>query len=154
MADGIKGKNHKKIWVLNGPNLNLLGIRDPLKYGVKTYEDVVRELKSEGEQHLAEVYFFQSNHEGALIDKIHDIILGEEVHGIIINGGGLTHPSISLGDALESVPCPIIEVHISDIYSREPYRHHSYIKPHTIKQYVGHGTDGYLLALRHLLLKA
>ena len=139
-----------KILVLNGPNLNLLGTREPLTYGATTLAEVQAQLQDLGASRGAEVVCFQSNHEGALIDRIHAARL-EAVDAIVINPGGLTHTSVALRDALAGVAIPFIEVHISNVHRREPFRHHSYLSGIALAVLAGLGTDGYRLALLHLL---
>lgn len=137
----------KKIIIINGPNLNLLGKREPEVYGNKTFDDyfkVVSELFPK-----VALSHFQSNHEGAIIDKIHEV--GFDYDGIIINAGGLTHTSVALADALSSVTTPAIEVHISNIHAREAFRHHSYLTSRCVGMICGLGLKGYELAVRHFL---
>ncbi|GKV54201.1 3-dehydroquinate dehydratase [Sporosarcina sp. NCCP-2222] len=141
-----------KVLVLNGPNLNRLGKREPGIYGAETLEDVERKLRDVAGDSLVEVQFFQSNSEGALIDRIHDAE-DESVDGIIFNPGAFTHYSIALRDAVASVTVPVIEVHISNIHSREAFRQTSVIAPVCIGQLSGFGTDGYELALQAFLLR-
>lgn len=137
-----------KILVLNGPNLNLLGERDTLHYGSKTLAQVEEEVADAAGRLGVEVEFYQSNHEGDLIDEIHR--KRKEVSGIIINPGALTHYSYALRDALEAVRRPVVEVHISDIEKREEWRRVSVIRDVVVKAIVGHGTDGYSEALEGL----
>jgi 3-dehydroquinate dehydratase-2 len=133
----------KKILILNGPNLNLLGKREPTIYGSQSFEDYFETLKNTFPD--IELHYFQSNHEGALIDQIHEI--GFKFDGIIINAGGLTHTSVALADALSSVTTPAIEVHISNIHAREPFRHHSYLTSRCKGMICGLGLRGYELAV-------
>ncbi|MDH5654829.1 MAG: type II 3-dehydroquinate dehydratase [Spirochaetia bacterium] len=135
-----------KVLVLQGPNINLLGEREPGQYGLETLEVVHLRLQEKGEELGLELEFFQSNHEGALIDKIHDIRM-DSFRGIIINPGGLTHTSVSLRDALAAVSLPFIEVHISNVFAREEFRHHSYLSPIASGIIAGTGVYGYTLAL-------
>ncbi|MCL4144223.1 UNVERIFIED_CONTAM: hypothetical protein GTU68_067413 [Idotea baltica] len=137
----------KKIIIINGPNLNLLGKREPEVYGNQTFDDYFKILtETFPDISLSQ---FQSNHEGAIIDKIHEI--GFDYDGIIINAGGLTHTSVALADALSSVTTPTIEVHISNIHAREAFRHHSYLTSRCIGMICGLGLKGYELAIRHFV---
>ena len=137
--------------ILNGPNLNLLGKREPEIYGSQTFSDYFADLSPSYPDHQLEYY--QSNHEGDLIDKIQE--LGFTVDGIIFNPGGYTHTSVALADTVSAVTSPVVEVHISNIYERETFRHHSYIKPVAVHSIVGQGLDGYRQALDYLIdLKA
>ncbi|UKK98122.1 type II 3-dehydroquinate dehydratase [Brevibacillus brevis] len=139
------------VLLLNGPNLNLLGTREPDVYGRETLEDVVTTLKGVMDELGGKLEHLQSNHEGVLIDAIHQ---ARGVHdGILINPGAFTHYSYAIRDALASVALPTIEVHISNIHAREPFRHHSVIAPIAIGQVVGLGIDGYEWALRALVRK-
>ena len=138
-----------KILVVNGPNLNLLGIREPAIYGATRYEELVELIRTEGEKLGIETVFFQSNHEGAIIDRIQASYF-DGTNGIIINPAGYTTTSVSILDALKSVGIPTVEVHISNVYEREAFRHHSLIKLGCIASVVGHGIPGYLEAL-HIL---
>jgi 3-dehydroquinate dehydratase-2 len=138
------------IFVLNGPNLNMLGKREPHIYGAETLGDVEQCLRALASNYSnIELYFFQSNHEGKLIDRIHEAF--QQYDGIIINPGAFTHYSYAVRDAIASVDIPAIEVHISNIHQRESFRHHSVIAPVTIGQIVGLGTKGYELALRAMI---
>jgi len=140
-----------KILVLHGPNLNLLGQREPEIYGRATLAEIDAGLSKLGIESGAQVETFQSNHEGALIDRIHQA--RGRVDGILINPGGLTHTSVSLRDALAAVEVPVIEVHLSNVYAREPFRHTSLIAPIALGQISGLGPIGYELALRALLAR-
>lgn len=137
----------KKILILNGPNLNLLGKREPGVYGNQSFEDYFQTLKSAFPD--TELHYFQSNHEGALIDKIHET--GFSFDGIVINAGGYTHTSIALADALSAVTTPAVEVHISNIHARESFRHHSYLTSRCKGMICGLGLKGYELAVRFFL---
>jgi 3-dehydroquinate dehydratase-2 len=139
-----------KILVLNGPNLNLLGSREPAVYGSTTLSEVEAQLTALGATRGAQVICFQSNHEGALIDRIH-AARTEAVDAIVINPGGLTHTSVALRDALAGVAIPFIELHISNVHRRETFRHHSYLSGIALAVMAGLGTDGYRLAVTHLL---
>ena len=134
-----------KVLIINGPNLNMLGIRQPEVYGSQTYDDLVSYCHEEAQKLNIEVTCFQSNHEGAIIDKIQEAY--QKYDGIIINAGAYTHYSIAIMDALKSVNIPTIEVHLSNIYERESYRHTSFIKEVSLKSFVGLGFEGYKQAL-------
>ena len=138
-----------RILVLNGPNLNLLGERDPAIYGPTTLEGLELQITLEGERLGAEVVCFQSNHEGTLIDLVHEH--RHTCDGLIINPGALTHYSYALHDALEAVSLPTVEVHISDISKREEWRRRSVISDAAWKTIMGKGIEGYLIALRELV---
>jgi 3-dehydroquinate dehydratase-2 len=136
-----------KLLVLNGPNLNLLGTREPAVYGATTLAEIEAALVQEGSTLGASVECFQSNHEGALIDRIHQARV-EGVGCIVINPGGLTHTSVALRDALSGVAIPFIEVHLSNIHARESFRHHSYLSAVALGVIAGFGPSGYSMALR------
>lgn len=139
-----------KIAVLHGPNLNRLGRREPHIYGTATLKDLEQLIRTEAKALGVRVVFFQSNHEGALIDKIH-ALADAGIDGFIVNFGAYTHTSIALLDALKSVsPLPAVEVHLSDLKKRERFRHHSYTAAACIAQICGRGFPGYLEALRLL----
>jgi 3-dehydroquinate dehydratase-2 len=142
----------KNLLLLNGPNLNLLGTREPEVYGVATLADVEQAAQAQAAAAGAQLSCFQSNHEGALIDRIH-AARGEGVEAIVINPGGLTHTSVALRDALTGVAIPFIEVHISNIYQREPFRQHSFLSAVAQGTICGLGTDGYRLAIDFALKK-
>ena len=138
-----------KILVLHGPNLNLLGEREPEIYGRTTLAEIDTRLREQASARGASVDTFQSNHEGALIDRIQ---AARRTHqGIIVNPGGLTHSSVALRDALAATSLPVVEVHLSNIYAREPFRHHSYVSGIALGQISGLGAKGYELALEALL---
>jgi 3-dehydroquinate dehydratase II len=137
------------ILVLHGPNLNLLGRREPGIYGAVTLDEINRLLEQEGQALQAKVVAMQSNHEGVLVDAIHQA-LGQH-QGILINAGAYTHTSVALRDALAGVALPTVEVHLSNIYQREAFRHHSYIAPVAIGQISGFGAESYRLGLQALI---
>jgi 3-dehydroquinate dehydratase-2 len=135
------------ILIVNGPNLNRLGFRNPALYGSRSFEDYLQELRLDFPD--LKLLYFQSNHEGALIDFLQSE--SANARGIVINGGGLSHTSVSLADALADTGLPAVEVHISDVYAREPFRHHSFLKAVCLEQISGEGLEGYAKALRILL---
>ncbi len=137
----------KKLVILNGPNLNLLGKREPSIYGNTSFDDVLSELKKEFS--TVEFSYFQSNHEGELIDKIH--LSDGQAHGIILNAGAYTHTSIALADAISSVSTPVVEVHISNVYGREAFRKNSYISSKCKGSISGFGMASYRLAVLSFL---
>ena len=139
-----------KILVINGPNLNMLGIREPDIYGRETYADLCEKINTYVENTYAnvEIEIFQSNHEGAIVDKIQAAY--GVFDGIIINPAAYTHTSVAILDALKAVMIPAVEVHISDVNEREPFRHVSYAGMACAKTIVGHSTDGYLEAIDYL----
>lgn len=137
----------KKILIINGPNLNLLGKRAPEIYGEKTFETVLMDLKSSIE---VDIDYLQSNHEGEIIDAIQQ---SNQYHGIVLNAGGYTHTSVAIRDAIEAVTTPVVEVHISNISGREIFRHESLISPVCVGCIFGFGVLGYELAINALLKK-
>jgi len=137
----------KKIVIINGPNLNLLGKREPEIYGDKPFKLYFEFFKTTF--HKAKLSYFQSNIEGELITKIQET--GFKVDGIVLNAGAYTHTSIALADAISAVPAPVIEVHISNVYAREAFRHHSYLAPVCKGSIVGLGLKGYELAIQALM---
>lgn len=139
----------KKILIINGPNLNMLGTRQPEIYGDETLADVEERLEALAESVGLQVEFFQSNHEGEIVTRIQQAREGYE--GVIINAGGYTHTSVAIHDAIKMVGVPVIEVHISNIYAREQFRHHSLISPVASGIIAGLGTKGYELALKSFL---
>ncbi|KAA5602493.1 type II 3-dehydroquinate dehydratase [Blastochloris sulfoviridis] len=136
------------VLVLNGPNLNLLGTRQPEVYGTTTLADIERDCRAKGQALGLDVEFRHSNSEGELVDLIHDA-RGRHA-GLILNAGAYTHTSIALMDAISSVELPTVEVHLSNIHRREPFRHHSYIAKVALGQICGFGAFGYLMALEAL----
>ena len=137
------------ILIINGPNLNLLGVREPNIYGSETLSDIERWLNNQMEAEPHAITWFQSNHEGRLIDRLHEAI--GNIDGIIINPGALTHYSIALRDAITAVDIPTVEVHLSDIYNREIFRKISVIEDVCVQQISGQGKSGYLDGLKKLL---
>jgi 3-dehydroquinate dehydratase II len=138
-----------RILVLHGPNLNLLGSREPETYGSTTLAEINQQLAQLGNEYKAGIVCEQSNHEGVLIDAIH--AARGEYDGLLINPGGLTHTSVALRDAISGVAIPTVEVHLSNIHKREDFRHHSFIAPVVIGQISGFGARSYYLGLRALI---
>ena len=141
---------HPHILVLHGPNLNLLGSREPKHYGLVTLDDINRALTARGESAGALVETFQHNHEGALVDRIHQAAR-DRVDFIIINPAAYTHTSVAMRDALAAVAIPFVEVHLSNVHAREAFRHHSYFSDLAVGVIAGLGAHGYELALEHAL---
>lgn len=141
-----------KILVINGPNINMLGIREPEHYGKETYKDLVNKIEKYCNKKNVEVKIYQSNHEGDLVDEIQNAY--NNIDGIVINPGAYTHTSIAILDALKAVNIPAVEVHISDVDSREEFRKISYVRQACFETISGKGTDGYLLAIDALVKKA
>ena len=139
-----------KLLVINGPNLNMLGIREPAVYGSGTYTELLELIRAHAERRGAEVAFFQSNHEGALVDAIQQAYF-DGVEGIILNPAAYTHTSVALLDALKAVAIPTVEVHISDVAAREDFRQISYVRPACVATVTGRGFAGYLDAVDILL---
>lgn len=137
-----------KILVVNGPNLNLLGMREPDIYGQHSYADLCEEIRRWGEDLHMEVEIFQSNHEGAVVDRIQAAY--GTCDGILINPAAYTHTSVAILDALKAVGLPTVEVHISDIQTREEFRRHSYVSLYAVRTIAGHGFDGYRMGLQTL----
>lgn len=138
----------KKFLIINGPNINMLGKREPEVYGNITLSDIENKIKELAAELNVEVAFFQSNHEGEIVDKIQES--AAKFTGIIINPAAFTHTSVAIRDALASAALPAIEVHISNVYAREEFRHRSYTAGVCIGQIAGFGVDGYLFALRKI----
>ena len=141
-----------KILVLNGPNLNFLGIREPSIYGSNTYNDLCSLINEKAKKDNIDIEIYQSNSEGSLVDKIQQAYF-DKVEGIVINPAGYTHTSVAILDALKAVNIPTVEVHISDISTREEFRKHSYISLVAKKTIKGHGFNGYIEAIDYLLNK-
>ncbi|OYT12812.1 MAG: type II 3-dehydroquinate dehydratase [Bacteroidetes bacterium 4572_114] len=135
------------VWIINGPNLNLLGKREPEIYGNQDFNSYLEKLRSQFQP--VEISFFQSNIEGEIIDKLHEV--GFNVDGIILNAGAYTHTSVAIGDAVKAIKSPVIEVHISNIFQREGFRHISYIAPNARGSVIGFGLGSYRLALLGLI---
>ena len=138
-----------KILVINGPNINMLGIREPEHYGKETYSDLVSKIQKHCDVKNVDVKIFQSNHEGDLVDEIQKAYGNAD--GIVINPGAYTHTSIAILDAVKSVNIPTVEVHISKVEEREDFRQISFIRLACVKTITGHGTDGYLKAIDYLI---
>ncbi len=137
-----------KICVINGPNINFLGIREPDIYGRETYKSLLEKIKNHCDKNGIDVEFFQSNHEGAMVDKIQDCY--GKIDGIVMNPAAYTHTSVALLDAVKAVGIPTVEIHISDVSKREDFRQVSFVRAACVKTIVGHGTDGYLEAIDFL----
>ncbi|KXK37976.1 MAG: 3-dehydroquinate dehydratase [Saprospiraceae bacterium] len=137
-----------QISIINGPNLNLLGVRQPEIYGTKSFETYFAELEAAYPEYS--LHYYQSNHEGDIIDKLHAV--GFRFDGIILNAAGYTHTSVAIADALRAITTPVIEVHLTDIYKRESYRHINFIRESAIYSIVGKGLDGYKEAIDYLKL--
>lgn len=136
-----------KIIIINGPNLNLLGKREPEIYGSTSFVDFYKELQNKHQS--IELSYFQSNIEGEIIDKLHEV--GFDYDGIILNAAAYTHTSVAIGDAVKAIETPVIEVHISNVYAREEFRHHSYVSPNAAGIIIGCGLNGYELAIQRFL---
>ncbi len=137
----------KQIWIINGANLNLLGKREPSIYGNESFESYFEKLKNNYLDENIELNYFQSNHEGEIIDKLHQIGFSDKILGVILNAGAFTHTSVAIGDAISSISTPVIEVHISNTFAREEFRHKSYLSATCIGIIVGFGMESYRLAL-------
>ena len=145
-----------KVIVLNGPNLNLLGQREPAVYGAATLADVEALCRETGARLGVEVECLQSNHEGVLIDALHAAgrgVKAGEVVGVVFNPGAYTHTSVALHDAIKGAEVPVVEIHISNVHARESFRHHSHVSPAAAGIVVGFGVGGYVLAIEGLLRK-
>ncbi len=138
-----------KIYVINGPNLNLLGKREPETYGKLSFEEYLERLKTRFPN--VTLHYYQSNIEGELINKLHEV--GFSFDGIILNAGAYTHTSVAIHDAIAAITTPVIEVHISNVYAREEFRHKSLITSKCIGLITGFGMDGYAMAIQHLFNK-
>lgn len=138
---------NNKIQIINGPNLNLLGKREPKLYGNKNFNDFFEDLLKSYPN--VDLHYFQSNHEGSIIDKLQDV--GFRYDGIVLNAGALTHYSYAIADTLRAIDCPVVEVHITDIFNREDFRRISVTKEHCIELISGQGLDGYRMGIDLLL---
>ncbi|UEG55065.1 type II 3-dehydroquinate dehydratase [Mucilaginibacter daejeonensis] len=136
-----------KIQIINGPNLNLLGVREPSIYGDQSFEEYFKTLQQRYPEHTFS--YFQSNKEGELIDKLHEV--GFDHDGIVLNAGAYTHTSIAIADAIAAINTPVIEVHLSNVHKRETFRHHSMLAANCIGVIAGFGMDSYRLAVEHLI---
>lgn len=136
-----------KLIIINGPNLNLLGKREPEIYGAESFEDFMEQLKSQFSS--IDLEYYQSNIEGELIDKLHEV--GFDYDGIVLNAGAYTHTSIGIGDAVKAIETPVVELHISNVYSREDFRHKSFIAANAKGVMFGFGLKGYELAIKSFL---
>ena len=136
----------KTVYVLNGPNLNLLGTREPQTYGRATLKDVEQLCRDAAKEHKLEVEFRQSNHEGELVDWVHEAG-AKKAAGVVINAGGYTHSSVAIRDAVSAITVPVFEVHISNVFAREDFRHFSHIAPVAKGTLCGFGVNGYALAI-------
>lgn len=144
-----------RILIMNGPNLNLLGRREPGIYGADTFESILSEIRASYPE--IEFVYYQSNHEGALVDALHEAgfgeaygLIGGSVDGVVLNAGAYTHTSVALHDAIAAIPIPVIEVHISNVHQREEFRHHSYLSSVAAGIVIGFGLEGYRLAVEGL----
>ncbi len=147
----------RTVLVLNGPNLNLLGTREPAVYGSATLADVEALCRDEAARHGLAVEARQSNHEGELVDWLHEAgrrFAAGDVVGVVLNAGAYTHTSVALRDAVAGTGLPVVEVHVSNVHAREPFRHHSYLSPVAAGIVVGFGVDGYALAVAGLARRA
>lgn len=136
-----------KCIIINGPNLNLLGKRETSIYGRRSFEEYFELLQLEFPN--VTLHYFQSNHEGDLVDKLHEV--GYSYNGVILNAGAYSHTSIALADAIAAIETPVIEVHISNVFNRESFRHHSYLTKNCIGAIIGLGLEGYKLAISYLM---
>lgn len=138
----------KKILIINGPNLNLLGVREKSIYGDQDFASYFVVLKDSFSEQVT-LDYFQSNHEGALIDKLHEV--GFSYDGVVLNAGAYTHTSLALGDAIAAITTPVVEVHISNVHQREPFRHHSYLAKNCVGVICGFGLASYRLAVESFI---
>lgn len=136
-----------RLLILNGPNLNLLGVREPSVYGSESFEGYFKQLQERYPK--VDLQYFQDNREGLIIDKLHEV--GFSIEGVILNAGAYTHTSIAIADAIAAIDTPVVEVHISNVHAREAYRHHSYLSKHCKGVILGFGLDSYRLAVESFL---
>ncbi|KAH6669705.1 catabolic 3-dehydroquinase [Plectosphaerella plurivora] len=145
-----------RILLINGPNLNLLGLREPGIYGSATLKDVEEDAKAQAKTLGIQLEAFQSNHEGAIVDRLHEA--RGKIDAVVINAGAYTHTSVAIRDALLGIEVPFIEIHVSNVHAREPFRHHSYLSDKAVAVICGMGTYGYTASIefvtRHLKAKA
>ena len=139
-----------KLIIINGPNLNLLGVREPGIYGSESMESCLRQLR-EAYGDRAAIEYYQSNHEGDIIDTLHRVGMSGEYAGIVLNAGAYTHTSIAIGDAIKAITTPVVEVHLSNVFARESYRHESFLTPVCVGCISGFGLKSYKLALESFL---
>ena len=140
----------KKILIINGPNLNLLGRREPGIYGSSSFETYLEKLRAAYPE--VEIDYFQSNHEGDIIDRLHSVGFGD-VDGVVLNAGAYTHTSVAIADAIRAIQTPVIEVHISNVHQREEFRHHSFLSPAASGIIIGFGLESYRLAVDSIVKK-
>jgi len=140
----------KKILIINGPNLNLLGQREPGIYGSSSFETYLEKLRAAYPD--VEIDYFQSNHEGDIIDRLHSVGFGG-VDGVVLNAGAYTHTSVAIADAIRAIKTPVIEVHISNVHQREEFRHHSFLSPAAAGIIIGFGLESYRLAVDSIVKK-
>jgi len=148
LFENLLNPESMKIMIINGPNLNLLGVREKSIYGDQSFENYLTELRQRYSD--IEIDYYQSNVEGEIINKLHEI--GFSIDGIILNAGGYTHTSIAIADAVKAIKVPVVEVHISNILAREEFRHISFISPNAMGSIMGFGLDSYRLAIESLLV--
>lgn len=141
----------KQVWIINGANLNLLGKREPSIYGNTSFEDYFEILKNDFSDDKIALHYFQSNHEGEIIDKLHQIGFSSEIIGIVLNAGAFTHTSVAIADAIASISTPVVEVHISNTFAREAFRHKSYLSKNCVGVIVGFGMESYRLAVDYFI---
>lgn len=140
-----------KFYIINGPNINMVGIREKAIYGTMDFNQMMELIESEAKKRNIQIECFQSNHEGTLVDIIQEAYF-KKIDGIVINPAAYTHTSVAIADAIKAIaPIPVVEVHLSDIKERETFRHHSYCAPYCIEQIKGYGPQGYVMAMDSLI---